>query len=166
LNTALSELHAGLEARRVLDPQHNPEGFYLEFRMPRGSEKIVEKLEDRRQKIELLSVTDRGQEGISATVFVPMRAEQYFLKKIEKYRTEETAPRPATETRQATEGGRPKNEALVARIDSIALGAFRSVLMDDPDDLPDARWWEIWLRRDSHEAFEQIARLHELRTSR
>src|SRR5277367_1284821 len=165
LNTALGELHAGLEARRVLDPQHNPEGFYLEFRMPRGSEKIVEKLEDRRQKIELLSVTDRGQEGISATVFVPMRAEQYFLKKIEKYRTEETAPRPATETRQATEGGRPKNEALVARIDSIALGAFRSVLMDDPDDLPDARWWEIWLRRDSHEAFEQIARLHELRTS-
>ena len=39
------------------------------------------------------------------------------------------------------------------------------MLMDDPDDLPDARWWEIWLRRDSHEAFEQIARLHELRTS-
>ena len=165
LNTALGELHAGLEARRVRDPQYNPEGFYLEFRMPRGSEKIVEKLEDRRQKIELLSVTDRGQEGISATVFVPMRAEQYFLKKIEKYRTEETAPRPATETRKATEGGRPKNEALVARIDSIALGAFRSVLMDDPDDLPDARWWEIWLRRDSREAFEQIARLHELRTS-
>ncbi len=37
--------------------------------------------------------------------------------------------------------------------------------MEDPDDLPDARWWEIWLRRDSREAFEQIARLHELRTS-
>ncbi len=165
LNTALSELHQGLEARRVHDPQHNPEGFYLEFRMPRGAEKIVEKLEDRRQKIELLSVTDRGQEGLSATVFVPMRAEQYFLKKIEKYRTEETPARPATEHRQATEGGRPKNEALVARIDSIALGAFRSVLMEDPNDLDDARWWEIWLRRDRREAFEQIARLRELRTS-
>src|SRR5260370_38426477 len=99
LNTALGELHSGLEARRVLDPQHNPEGFYLEFRMPRGSEKIVEKLEDRRQKVELLSVTDRGQEGISATVFVPMRAEQDFLKKIENDRTEDTDPRPAPATR-------------------------------------------------------------------
>jgi hypothetical protein len=57
-----------------------------------------------------------------------MRAEQYFLKKIEKYRTEETTPRPATETRQATEGGRPKNEALVARIDSLHSEPFDQFL--------------------------------------
>jgi len=85
----LANSNEGLEARRVRDPQHNPEGFYLEFRMPRGAEKIVEKLEDRRQQIELLSMIDRGQDGISATVFVPMQAEQYLLKKIEKYRIEE-----------------------------------------------------------------------------
>jgi hypothetical protein len=147
LNIALTQARAGIRADRAPDDQGEG-GFVLEFRLPLGQEKFVEKLEDRKQRIELLSVVDRGGEGLLASVYVPRNAQQHFLRKIERYRNERT------------EGGRPKNEPLINRIDAIAYGAFSSVFTDDLLSLPplDSRiWWEIWLRSGRFDAFSALA---------
>ena len=83
-----------------------------------------------------------------AAVYVPNDAREYFVKKIEKYRDE------------VTQRGKPKNEALVARLDQIALGAFDSVFTDGLDGLPELErpvWWEIWLRSGERTAFQAFA---------
>ena len=155
LNAALGQVQAGIHADRAGDDR-SPTGFVLEFRLPLGAEKFVEKLEDRRQHIEVLSVSDRGNDGLVASVYVPIRAQQYFLRKIEKYRDEETGK------------GRPKNEPVVARVDTIALGAFESVYTDDLDLLPGVQvsiWWEVWLRSGERPAFNFAAERLQIRTS-
>ena len=116
--------------------------------MPLGAEKFIEKLEDRRQHIEVLSVSDRGDNGLVASVYVPNGAQQHFIRKIERYRDEQTAK------------GKPKNELLVARLDAIALGAFDSVYTDDLNSLPETgapTWWEIRLRSGERDAFSAVA---------
>src|ERR1017187_3356888 len=147
LNAALAQARAGIRADRAPGDQ-GASGFVLEFRLPLGQEKFVEKLEDRGQKIELLSVVDRGDEGLRASVYVPMKAQQYFLRKIEHYRDEQTI------------SGHPKNDPLINRIDAISYGAFSSVFSDDLALLPphDSRiWWEVWLRLGQIDAFSTIA---------
>jgi Subtilase family len=155
LNTALAQIQTGLQAERA-PGDTDPSGFMLEFRMPAGAEKFVQKLEDRRQHIELLSVSNRGGDGLVASVYVPMRARNHFLRKIESYRDEETR------------GGRPKNEPLISRVERVALGAFDSVYTDQLDALPPRErpiWWEVWLRSGHRETFQRTATRLELRLS-
>ena len=155
LNAALRQVYGVRADHAVQGPESS--GFILEFRLPTGAEKFLEKLEDRRQHIELLSVADRGPEGLVASVYVPTRAERHFVKKIERYRDEET------------QRGRPKNEALVARLDAVALGAFESVYTDDLELLlrgEDAVWWEVWLRKGELPRFEHAAEHLRIRISR
>lgn len=155
LSGVLQEVQSGIEAD-VVENRRDPRGFVLEFRMPLGSENFVEKLEDRRQHIELLSVSDRGEAGLVASVYVPMQAQQHFIRKVEKYRDEQTPK------------GRPKNETLVARVDAIALAALNSFFTEDPRLLPETEeriWWEVWLRVGERESFITAARRHEVSTS-
>jgi hypothetical protein len=155
LNAALGEVQTGFQANRA-PHDRDASGFVLEFRMPLGAESFVEKLEDRRQHIELLSVSDRGADGLVASVFVPRRAQRHFLRKIEKYRDEET------------KSGRPKNEPLLNRVETIALGAFDSVYTDDLDALPGIGqfiWWEVWLRFGQRQTFVAAAVRLEIRIS-
>lgn len=130
-------------------------GFYLEFQLPRGEEDFADKLEDRRRHIELVTVKPFG-DAVSATVWVPLTAAEHFKKKIEKYRDEHT------------KGGKPKNQAIVSRIDSVALAALRSVYTDDDglfpiDDVP--IWWEVWVRQGQTEEFITAARTADARVS-
>jgi hypothetical protein len=98
LNLALTSAHqaGGVTARRATG---ETPGYYLDFTLnPQGRE-FIQSLENRQQGIELLSVKARDPEGeIHAIVFVPSGAETFFRKRIEAYRTEDTAK------------GRPKNE--------------------------------------------------------
>ena len=58
-----------------------------------------------------------------------------------------------------TRTGKPKNEALIARIQSVALAAVRSVYTDDAALFPAAGetiWWEIWLRHGHAESFDAV----------
>ena len=116
LNGALVTLQASPHPEGV-HTQQQANGFILEFRMSRGAEKFVQKLEDRRKHIELLNVSDRDADGISAAIYIPDAAREYFVRKVEKYRDE------------VTQRDRPKNEALIARVDAVALGAFQSDLV-------------------------------------
>ena len=125
-------------------------GFYLQFEFPVAERAAVEGLENKPKAIELVAVRPPadGDELVSATVFVPERAAEFFTRKIEAYRDEETPT------------GRPKNEALIARIETVRLGAVQALFTDDIELYPAAgrpAWWEVWLRDDRLEAFRRVA---------
>ena len=123
-------------------------GFYLDFRIPPGSEDATELLENRTKHIELVAVRQETPIGPSqATVFVPETAADHFLKKVEAFRTENT------------KGGRPKNENLIARIEGVVFGAVRSLFTDDLNQFPQAGhriWWEVWIRQGHSDVFERV----------
>lgn len=125
-------------------------GFYLEFQLQKSELETVEKLENKPKQIELLAVrsSDEAEQSVSATVFVPEKASDFFASKIEAYRDEET------------ETGKPKNEPLIARLEDIRLGTVRALFTDNPALFPSEFqevWWEVWLRPASRELFNQVA---------
>ncbi|MFV3132012.1 S8 family peptidase [Niveispirillum sp. KHB5.9] len=128
-------------------------GFYLQVTVPRGESEAIDKLSNRTQRVELVSVKENGDGGnafLEATVFVPAGAETYYLEKVEAYRD------PARNTRT----GHPANEALVARIDNVRLATVQSLFTDDIALFPlpgRPVWWEVWLRRDTRERFMHVA---------
>lgn len=126
-------------------------GFYLEIDLPASERVALDQLADRRQHMELVSIHEPAQPGglITASVFVPQRAEAYYLRKVEAYRDIDT------------DRGRPRNEPLVSRIETVRLATARSLFTDDANLFPQAGgeqvWWEVWLREGRRENFERIA---------
>ncbi|CAH1648115.1 S8 family peptidase [Chelatococcus asaccharovorans] len=126
-------------------------GFYLEIDLPASERVALDQLADRRQHMELVSIHEPDQPGapITASVFVPQRAEAYYLRKVEAYRDVDT------------DRGRPRNEPLVSRIETVRLATARSLFTDDANLFPQAAdeqvWWEVWLRDGRRESFEKIA---------
>lgn len=153
LNQAL--VTAGTQAQVRADS--GARGFYLQFELSPGNEGFAQNLEDRRRGIELLSVKRGLEENAptSAIVFVPDRAANSFLRKLEQYQNEVT---PRT--------GRPRNENLINRIDTITLAVIRSFFTDEEDRLPTENqgvWWEIWLRAGLREQLQAAAANLEIR---
>ncbi len=142
---------AGEVRRQERDPNvaAGTPGLYLDFEILPGAEDAIELLENRVKHIELVSVRQSSDTSPAvATVFVPDSAADHFLKKVEGYRSEHTKK------------GKPKNEALVARIENIALAAVRSLFTDDPALLPPAGqriWWEVWIRQGHADTFDTVA---------
>ncbi len=153
LNRALAGAHAQAQAQ----PDAAAGGFYLQFQLAAGNEEFAQNLENRRRGIELVSVKRGVDENAptTATVFVPDRAANHFLRKLEAYQNE------------VTRSGRPKNENLVNRIDTVALAAIRAFFTDEDDQLPaenERVWWEIWLRADMREPFQAAAAMLDIPT--
>jgi hypothetical protein len=149
VDRAVAQARARIAAREEGVAEGVP-GFYLEFELPIEHRHVVDSLENKPKAIELVAVqpTAEGDQTISATVFVPERAADFFDKRIEAYRDEETKT------------GRPKNEALIARIDNVQLAAVRSLFTDDAGLFPAAgvpTWWEVWLRDDRLHTFRIVA---------
>jgi hypothetical protein len=126
------------------------DGVYVEFRNLPGYDLKVESLESRRDGIRLLNIReikkDNAIEKI-ATVFIPKEKRHVFLKKLEKYMTEET------------EKGRPKNAALIDGIEDITQAILESFWAESerkwiPTDEP--KWCEIWLSSDSDEVYNDF----------
>src|SRR5262245_60609022 len=65
-------------------------GFYLQFELPIDHQHVVDSLENRPKAIELVAVRPPAHDAntISATVFVPEHAADFFDKRIEQYRAE------------------------------------------------------------------------------
>jgi hypothetical protein len=125
-------------------------GFYLEFDLPAADRASVDALENKPKGIELVAVSPAaaGAETVSATVFVPEAAADFFSRKVEAYRDEQT------------KRGAPKNQNLVARIEDVRLGAARSLFTDAADQFPDGdqpHWWEVWLRDEGLQTFKTVA---------
>jgi hypothetical protein len=145
---ALAEADAQIAARDATI-SGGTEGFYLEFDLPTAQVDILDRLENHRgrEHIELVSVHPSPTEAdkVSATVFVPASKRDSYVKKVEAYKTEET------------KSGKPKNEPLVASIDTVRLAQVRSLYTDAPDLFPEAgqtAWWEVWLRPGTRDVFE------------
>ncbi|MEG4004689.1 S8 family peptidase [Microcoleus sp. Pol11C1] len=133
-------------------------GFYLEFQLPKSELKAVELLENKPKKIELLAVhsSDEADETVSATIFVPEKASDFFASKIAAYRDEET------------ETGKPKNEPLIAVLDNINLGTVRALFTDKTELFPSESnevWWEVWLRYGFRKDFNEVAQKLKIRTT-
>jgi hypothetical protein len=149
VGTALVEARRKLAARDDALAQ-GERGFYLEFEIPAAERAAVEGLENKPAAIELVAVRPivEGNESVSATVFVPERSAEFFSHKITAYRDENTRT------------GKPKNEALVARIEDIRLAAVRSLFTDEMALFPPAgrpSWWEIWVRDGRLETLRHVA---------
>jgi Subtilase family len=125
-------------------------GFYLQFDIPAAHQSAIDSLENKPKAIELVAVRPpaEGDATISATVFVPESAADFYDKRIEAYRTERN------------KSGKPKNENLIARIDDVRLGAARALFTDDLALFPAAgvpAWWEVWLRDGRLQAFQTVS---------
>ncbi|WP_225709581.1 hypothetical protein [Bradyrhizobium cenepequi] len=131
-------------------------GFYLDIELPVRERVALDQLADRRQKMEVVAVHEPVGEGgpLRASVFVPQQAENYYLRKVEAYRDSDTKK------------GRPRNEPLVSRIETMRLATARSLYTDDdalfPQQPTEQVWWEIWLRKGRRENFERIAQALDL----
>ncbi|RWL18062.1 S8 family peptidase [Mesorhizobium sp.] len=150
IGTALSAARQQMADRDAAIAAGTP-GFYLEVELPGSERSGVDQLADRRQKMEVVAVREPAVPGgaLLVSVFVPARAEDYYLKKVEAYRTRESP------------SGRPRNEALVSRIETVRLATARSLFTDDqglfPENPVERVWWEVWLREGRREVFERLA---------
>ncbi|XDE61849.1 hypothetical protein AB3M80_25650 [Arthrospira platensis BEA 1257B] len=132
-------------------------GFYLEFQIKSEETIALKSLENRKKNIELVAVKKiHDQEDmVLATVFVPESAQDYFLKKVEQYRDEDT------------DTDKPKNQALVARLEAVQIGTVQSLFTDVPALFPENGrevWWEVWLRKEKQGEFNQITQKLEITT--
>ena len=69
-------------------------GFYLEFELPATQAGMIDSLEKRGKTfpIELASVRPLAGDRVAATVFVPEKQRDYYLKKVAAYRNEDRTP--------------------------------------------------------------------------
>jgi hypothetical protein len=149
IGVALEAARAQLGARAAAMSDGVP-GFYLQIEVPASERAVIDQLGNRPKKIEVVSVREPSADNPSvvASVFVPATAETYYLEKVEAYRVRETAT------------GRPANEPLVARLETVRLATAKSLFTDDDALFPigdGAVWWEIWLRDGHREVFLRMA---------
>lgn len=149
LGSAIAEGRRRL-AERTAGVAEGEAGFYLEFDIPAAERMAVEGLENKPKAIELVAVRPpvEGDDILTATVFVPEAAADFFVKKIEAYRDENT---PA---------GHPKNQNLVARIEDVRAAVVRSLFTDSMELFPavgQQTWWEVWLRDGRLPTFQTVA---------
>jgi hypothetical protein len=158
LEVSLNRAIEGARARAQVRPPEETAtaGFYLQFELSPGNTEFAQNIEDRRRGIELVSVRQSDDNAPAlATVFVPFRSAVHFQRVLDEYRTQLT-----------TKAQRPRHEALVNRIDSIALAAVRALFTDDENLLPAANartWWEVWIRTGFAEQFRAAARALDVR---
>ncbi|MFT3686394.1 MAG: S8 family serine peptidase [Phycisphaerales bacterium] len=136
----------GTEARASL-------GIQLTFESSPGYPLVTESLEDRTLGTRLLSV-QTGPTGDRAVVFVPKAAIDKFIRKIDRYETENSKK------------GAPKNKALVESIERARL-AIAQDMWTDGRAFPAADapvWWEVWLcaetttHQAAYDGFSRLAR--------
>lgn len=138
-------------AAAALHPQQAPDsyGIAVEFHSDPNYVLKIDSLEYLRSGIELANVREDNGTWF-ATVYVPPGKMSFFLRRIDKYATENDK-----------RSGKAKNKDLVESIAGIRLAAVRSFWTDEPDLFPDAGqaiWWEVWLRCPHGEAGDSILR--------
>jgi hypothetical protein len=184
LRADLGSVFSALERERREVDQNLVVGeseFYLDVKFAAAEkEYVLQSLEDLRStaKVELMAVTPAsGNEGyLEATLFVPDSKKNVFERKIDDYQNKDvvdkrTVDRLGDEVEDhpsdELEVRKPKNEALVTRIETFLLGSVTSLFTDEislfPPDPGVVVWWEVWLRKNRRESFDTIAEKLNLR---
>ena len=148
-------------------------GFYLEFELLQTQQAVLDKLENKqgKQHIELLASrpSSENPELLKATVFVPESRREHYLRKVRAYADEDNVryEKDANSNDLLDDHGnrveksrRPKNEALVASLETARIAGAESLYTDVPDLFPRTGqeiWWEIWLRREGRAIFDHAA---------
>ncbi len=149
-------------ANREANIAAGEKGFYVEFTLPSGQAEIVDKLENRRGRfpIELVNVHPAEEGQVSATVFVPEAQKDYYLKKVSAYRDDDNVTYKTLDDGSVEELRKPKNQRLIASIETARLAVARSFYTDQADLFPapgvDA-WWEVWVRKGTKGSFDKAA---------
>ncbi|HEX7051153.1 MAG TPA: S8 family peptidase [Longimicrobiales bacterium] len=129
-------------------------GIYIQFDSQPGYELNLGSLEDRRQGIELVAVTEASTDEAEprriqrATVFVPDGKLKHFVARFQKY---------ARETPKKK--GERRHEDMVDRIAALRLATLRALWTDAPEAYPnedETIWWEVWLRRQDGNELERL----------
>lgn len=128
-------------------------GIQLTFESSPGHPLVSDSLEDRRLGLRVLTVQP-SPTGERAVVFVPRDSLDKFIRKINRYETEQTR------------FGQPKNKPLVESIERARLAIAKDMWTDGRAfPVSDAMvWWEVWLRAEgvtdaeAHDRFAISAR--------
>lgn len=113
-----------------------PDGITIEFQSAHGFDLAFKSLNLPSAGIELLNVKEVN--GVTyATCYVPEGKLEVLITKVRQY------------IEQTTLYGKPRNQALVAGIESIGLATIDAFWTDEVPPPKDnaVRWWEVWLRR-------------------
>ena len=149
IDAALAGARTSIAAREPGIAEGEP-GFYLQFDVPAEQKSALDSLENIPKAIELVAVKSAGedQQTVSATVFVPESAEDFFQNRIEAYRTKET------------NSGKPKHQNLITSIEDVRLGHAAALFTDNMALFPAAgvqKWWEVWVRNGLLNEFKTVA---------
>lgn len=127
-----------VEERQKVSSISRRDGVYLQFRGQKNHELIVKSLEDARQNVRICNVKKENDTQVS-TVFVPYSKKDFFLRKINKYKTSE------------------KGTDVVASIESINKAMVKELWTDEADLPADKKVpCEIWLSVYKNETPTQI----------
>ena len=116
------------------------DGVYLQIEGKEGYDLVTKSLEDTRQHVRLLNV--REENGVTkATVYVPSKKQDFFLKKINKY----------AEMQNGSD--------VITTIEKINTAMVESLWVGKKESMPTKTsiWCEVWLRYEMNEQPQTIA---------
>lgn len=128
-----------------------PRGIYVQFESRPGIPLDVSALEDRKQGIEVVAVTNSQTDSPRieyANVFVPDGKVRHFITRFERY----AQPTPKKK-------GERRHEAMLDPVAKLRLATLRGLWTDDPGVYPredEEIWWEVWLRRQDDCEIDQL----------
>ncbi len=126
------------EARTVIATSVR-DGVYLQIEGQEGYDLVTKSLENTSQHVRLLNISE--EEGVTkATVYVPVKKKDFFLKKINKY----------AETTTGSDVVTTIEKINTAMIESLWVGKKESI----PSEISD--WCEVWLRYEINEQPEEV----------
>ena len=148
IDAALAGARTSIAAREPGIAEGEP-GFSLQFDVPAEQKSALDSLENIPKAIELVAVKSAGedQQTVSATVFVPESAEDFFQNRIEAYRTKN----------ELWEAETPKSHYS---IEDVRLGHAAALFTDNMALFPAAgvqKWWEVWVRNGLLNEFKTVA---------
>jgi hypothetical protein len=160
--TAVVQQGETVLANRDANIAAGEKGFYVEFTLPSGQADIVDKLENRRGRfpIELVNVHPAEEGQVSATVFVPEAQKDYYLRKVAAYRDDDNVTYKTHDDGFVEELRKPKNQRLIASIETARLAVARSFYTDQANLFPapgGEAWWEVWVRKGTKGSFDKAA---------
>ena len=117
------------------------DGVYLQIEGKEGYDLVTKSLEDARQHVRLLNVSEEN-EVTKATVYVPNKKQDFFLKKINKY--------------AKTQSG----SDVITTIEKINKAMIESLWVGKCEAMPGETkaWCEVWLRYEMNEQPEEVVK--------